>query len=119
MAPLEGAVLPKGSLILVTGVNGYVGSHVADQFLRFGYKVRGTVRDTEKSAWIDTYFDQKYGAGNFELVGVEDLSNPDALKEVLGGKHGSTLEKRVMRTLPSSSLKPMVYECCFADARHL
>lgn len=36
------AIAP-GSLTLVTGVNGFIGSHIADQLLSLGYRVRGTV----------------------------------------------------------------------------
>lgn len=86
MAPLEGAVLPQGSLILVTGANGLVGSHVVDQFLQHGYNVRGTVRDAKKNAWVGSYFEQQYGAGKFELVEVPDLTNLEALKKALEGK---------------------------------
>lgn len=89
MALLEGAVLPKGSLILVTGVNGYVASHVADQFLRLGYKVRGTVRDVKKSSWVNKYFQEKYGTEVFELAEVQDLADPDAVKAALQGEHAS------------------------------
>lgn len=35
----------KNAKVLVTGVTGYVGAHVAQQLLLHGYKVRGTVRD--------------------------------------------------------------------------
>lgn len=35
----------KNSKVLVTGVTGYLGSHVAQQLLLHGFKVRGTVRD--------------------------------------------------------------------------
>lgn len=86
MAPLEGAILPKGSLILVTGVNGYVGSHVADQFLQHGYKIRGTVRDAKKNAWVASYFDKHYGTGKFELVEIQDLTDLEAIKKALQGK---------------------------------
>lgn len=40
--------LPKGSLILVTGASGYIGSHVVNEALLAGYKVRGTARSQEK-----------------------------------------------------------------------
>lgn len=83
---LEGAVLPRGSLILVTGANGFVGLHIVDQFLRNGYRVRGTVRDTPKSAWVTEYFQQEYGSGKFELVEIKDLSNVAALTSALEGK---------------------------------
>lgn len=34
----------KNAKVLVSGVSGYVGAHVAQQLLQHGYKVRGTVR---------------------------------------------------------------------------
>ncbi|KAL7940088.1 hypothetical protein V8C42DRAFT_356483 [Trichoderma barbatum] len=68
MAPLDDAVIPKGSLVLVTGVNGLMGSHVAKQFLEYGYRVRGTVRDTTKFSWLLELFQKNYGKGSFELV---------------------------------------------------
>lgn len=85
MAPLEGAVLPQGSWILVTGANGFVGSHVADQFLKHGYKIRGTVRDAKKNAWVSRYFEGKYGNGRFELVELQDLTDLEAVKKALAG----------------------------------
>lgn len=46
--PKMAPAIPKDSLVLVTGINGYLGSHVADQFLEAGYRVRGTTRDLKK-----------------------------------------------------------------------
>ena len=40
-------------LILVTGVNGFVGSNVCRSLLLDGYKVRGSVRDPEDKANYD------------------------------------------------------------------
>ncbi|KAF4456172.1 hypothetical protein F53441_1656 [Fusarium austroafricanum] len=85
MAPLDNPAIPKGSLILVTGVNGLLGSHVAKQFLEFGYKVRGTVRDVEKNSWLKATFDKQYGQGNFELVAVTDMADEKVLTEVAKG----------------------------------
>ncbi|CAG7557459.1 unnamed protein product [Fusarium equiseti] len=85
MAPLDNPAVPKGSIVLVTGANGLLGSHVAKQFLEFGYKVRGTVRNTEKNAWLSAAFDKQYGQGNFELVKLEDMASVDTLKEVAEG----------------------------------
>lgn len=39
-------------VILVTGVSGYLGSHVAKQLLEEGYRVRGTVRSLENEAKV-------------------------------------------------------------------
>jgi uncharacterized protein YbjT (DUF2867 family) len=86
MAPLDNPAIPKGSLVLVTGVNGLLGSHVAKQFLEYGYKVRGTVRDVEKNAWLTAAFENQYGQGNFELVSVADLTDEKALTEAAKGR---------------------------------
>lgn len=45
----EKRALPAGSLILVTGASGYIGSHVINEALAAGYKVRGTARSEEKA----------------------------------------------------------------------
>ncbi|KAK1050661.1 hypothetical protein LTR33_014665, partial [Friedmanniomyces endolithicus] len=83
MSPPSDAVLPAGSLILVTGVNGFLGCHVGDQLLACGYRVRGTLRDATKNAWIRGHFDEKYGAGKLELAEVKDLSTEGALDEAV------------------------------------
>lgn len=85
MAPLDNPAVPKGSTVLVTGANGLLGSHIVDQFLEYGYKVRGTVRDTEKNAWLQALFDKKYGKGNFELFKVADLTAEGAFDEAVKG----------------------------------
>ncbi|KAJ4180907.1 hypothetical protein NW755_011442 [Fusarium falciforme] len=77
--------MPKGSTIMVTGVNGFIGSHVADQFLQFGFKVRGTVRDTAKNAWVSNLFESKYGKDSFELVSVPNMTVDGALDECVKG----------------------------------
>ena len=83
-ASLETSV-PKGSLVLVTGANGFVASHVAKQFLERGYKVRGTVRDLKKSAWlVEDLFKTYADKGDFELV-VADLAADNAFDEAIKG----------------------------------
>ncbi|KAG7059342.1 NAD dependent epimerase/dehydratase [Colletotrichum scovillei] len=78
-------VIPTGSTVLVTGANGFIASHVADQFIKNGYKVRGTVRDIEKSSWLNAYFEKTYGKGHFELVSVPDMLAETAYDEVVKG----------------------------------
>ena len=85
MATLKERAIPEGSLVLVTGVNGWVGSNVADQFLHYGYRVRGTVRNVEKAAPLKALFDKKYGEGKFELVSVTDMVSEGAFDEVTKG----------------------------------
>lgn len=80
--------IPKNSLVLVTGVNGYLGMHVGDQLLLAGYKVRGTVRDSEKAEWTKEYFDGKYGVGTFEVAVVEDLGKEGVFNDLVKGCSG-------------------------------
>jgi len=82
------SVLPAGSLILVTGANGQVGSHVVEQLLHYGFKVRGTVRNTEKNAWMEPHWNTKYGAGKFELLQVAELDKIGCLDEAVKGCDG-------------------------------
>ena len=77
--------IPKGSWILVTGVNGLVASHTAVQALEAGYKVRGTMRDESKAQWMKEKLDKDYGPGNFELVVVKDLAADGAFDEAIKG----------------------------------
>ncbi|KAL1858997.1 hypothetical protein VTK73DRAFT_7715 [Phialemonium thermophilum] len=76
--------IPKGSLVLVTGANGFVGAHICKRFLEFGYRVRGTVRDIERCRWLlDDVFQPYAAKGFFELVTVEDLALPGAFDDAI------------------------------------
>ena len=77
--------LQPGSKILVTGVNGLVASHVADQALRAGYNVVGTVRDAKKAQWMKDRFEKEYGKGCFEISTVPDMAAEGAFDEAVKG----------------------------------
>lgn len=81
-------VIPKGSLVVVTGANGFIGSHVVDQLLQHGYNVRGTVRNVAKNSWLNDYFSAKYGPGRFSLAEIPDMSHEGAFDEVVKGAAG-------------------------------
>jgi nucleoside-diphosphate-sugar epimerase len=87
MTKIEDPALPAGSLVLVTGVNGFIGSHVVNELLLNGYRVRGTVRDVSKASWVQPLYDSLHGDGKFELVEVKDLTAEGAYDEVLNGTH--------------------------------
>lgn len=78
--------IPYGSLVVVSGATGFIGSHVADQLLAAGFMVRGTTRDVVKNSWILGYFKAKYGAEVFELVEVQDMAVAGAFDLVTKGK---------------------------------
>ncbi|KPM35110.1 hypothetical protein AK830_g11462 [Neonectria ditissima] len=95
MSPVDTPAIPKGSTVLVTGASGWVGSNVADQFLAYGYKVRGTTRDVNKASWLSAVFEKRYGKGAFELIGIPDMiadgAYDDAVKGVSAVAHTASI----------------------------
>ncbi|KAM7196910.1 NAD(P)-binding protein [Naviculisporaceae sp. PSN 640] len=78
--------IPKGSLVLVTGATGYVATHIIKEFLTRGYRVRGTVRDLEKSSWLLTSLFKSYADQDLlELVSVPTLADDHAFDEAVKG----------------------------------
>lgn len=86
MTLFERSSIPLGSTVLVTGVNGFVGSHVADQLLNYGFKVRGSVRDVKRCSWLSDQFDDKYGKNRFELFQVGNLTDEGVFDDAVKGK---------------------------------
>ncbi|KAG8898982.1 methylglyoxal reductase (NADPH-dependent) gre2, partial [Tulasnella sp. 417] len=80
------------SIILVTGVNGYIGAHVAQSLLSHGHTVRGVVRSEAKGKPLKELF--KEYDDKFHLVVVPDVNvleaYDDAVKGVTGVVHLST-----------------------------
>lgn len=77
--------IPYGSTVVITGASGLVGSHVTDQALAAGFKVRATTRSVARTAWLCEHFQGKYGTENFELVEVSDMLVEGAFDEVVKG----------------------------------
>ncbi|KAF5980165.1 aldehyde reductase II [Fusarium coicis] len=115
IAGLDLALLP-GSLIVVTGANGFIGSHICDQLLGIGYQVRGTVRSLERSHWLRDYFENKYRSPKFQLVVVPDIDKEGAFDEAVADRNPSNVvPKMIAATLnlaksasKSSSVKRLV-----------
>lgn len=82
--------IPAGSTVLVTGANGYIASHVADQLLARGYHVRGTVRSAAKGDATKATLDARHptGPATFSYVVVEDMGQPDAFRDAIPGCAG-------------------------------
>ncbi|KAK1635670.1 NAD dependent epimerase/dehydratase [Colletotrichum phormii] len=85
MSSIENPVVPKGSIAVITGANGYIASHIADHFIQHGYRVRGTVRNPKKSAWLVPHFENRYGTWKFELHIVPDMQVDGAYDEAIKG----------------------------------
>ncbi|TQN68664.1 Aldehyde reductase 2 [Colletotrichum shisoi] len=54
MTPERKYAIHKGSTVLVTGANGFIGSHVCNELLQLGFNVRGTLPDMEKNGAFDS-----------------------------------------------------------------
>lgn len=78
-------IIPKGSLVLVTGATGFVASHLLGQFLTRGYKVRGTVRDLNQAFWVKDIYQIAIENGNLEIVVVPDLAAPNVFDDAIKG----------------------------------
>ncbi|KAL6410260.1 aldehyde reductase ii [Ilyonectria robusta] len=97
---IENPALPLDSVVAVSGANGFIASHIVDQLLAAGYRVRGTVRDASRTGWLQSHFDDAYGSGRFSLVAVPDITAIGAFDEALEGVHG------VVHTLAITNLDP-------------
>ncbi|KAF7975319.1 hypothetical protein HWV62_9743 [Athelia sp. TMB] len=80
------SALEQNSLILVTGANGFIATHVIETCLAAGYRVRGTARSADKMANLQATWTQKYGEGKFEVAVVPNIERPGAFDEALKGK---------------------------------
>lgn len=80
--------VPLDGLVLVTGVNGFVGSYIAINLLRLGYRVRGTARTTDKAAWVKEAMTERHPSASFETVIVPDIAVTGAWDEAVKGVEG-------------------------------
>ncbi|KAF9870437.1 hypothetical protein CkaCkLH20_12104 [Colletotrichum karsti] len=103
MAPLtiQDPALPKNSTVVVSGANGFIASHIADQLLAAGYLVRGTVRDPSKTTWLSSHFDKTYGAGRFTLHAVPEVTKDGAFDEVVKGADAAIHTVAIMNMDPN------------------
>lgn len=101
MLQIDGSVsvIPMGATILVTGITGYLGSHVADQILTAGYRARGLVRSKQRSQWLKDVFGERYGEDQIELVEVASYIHDGALDDAVKGE-------LVASTMPQGLLRP-------------
>ncbi|KAK4447828.1 hypothetical protein QBC34DRAFT_486082 [Podospora aff. communis PSN243] len=90
------ATIPKGSLVLITGITGHVASELTKQFLDRGYRVRGTVRDLAKASWlVNDVFKSYVDRGELEVVPIPDIAAEggfdDAVKGASAVAHVATI----------------------------
>lgn len=75
-----------GELVLITGVNRYIGAVVAKHFLDHGYSVRGTVRKVASAKELmDGPLKEFVDVGKFGVVEVPDITGDGAFDEAVKG----------------------------------
>ncbi|KAH7106584.1 hypothetical protein BKA62DRAFT_687560 [Auriculariales sp. MPI-PUGE-AT-0066] len=80
--------ITPGSLVLVTGATGYIGSAITDLLLKKGYRVRGVGRSATKAAKFTESLQATFGARNFEFVEVPDFKVAGVFDGVFDGVVG-------------------------------
>jgi nucleoside-diphosphate-sugar epimerase len=75
----------KDKIILVTGINGYIGSHIGLQLLQKGYSVRGTVRSLSKAQRLLEGAYRDY-LSRLEVIVIPDITSEGAFDEAVRGE---------------------------------
>ncbi|KAK0652520.1 hypothetical protein B0T16DRAFT_387771 [Cercophora newfieldiana] len=76
------------SHITFTGANGLIASHITDQLLAAGYRVRGTVRSLSKASYLTPLFAARHGPNRFSLLEVPDITAPTAWNAAVANVSG-------------------------------
>ncbi|VUC29006.1 unnamed protein product [Clonostachys rosea] len=78
-----GNMTSSGKLILVTGANGFIATHIVQSLLQSGYRVRGAVRSqTSADATLKTFPESSQ---SLSVVIVPDMTVPGAFDEAVKG----------------------------------
>lgn len=74
----------KNSLILVTGADGFIGSHLTEELVKRGYKVRAFAyyNSFNSWGWLDTL--PSYIMGNVDVF-CGDIRDPNGVREAMRG----------------------------------
>lgn len=74
-------------LVVVTGIGGFLGGHIAARLLLAGYDVRGTLRSLKRTSAVETDIRKFAGAaGKLSFAEVDLLSEP-GWREAMAGAH--------------------------------
>jgi len=97
----------KGKKVLVTGSEGFIGSHLTERLVELGAKVTALVQYNSFNnwGWIDTFSDEI--KDNIEIV-TGDIREYDNVKRIIKGKD-VVFHLAALIAIPYSYLSPMAY----------
>ncbi|KAL6242604.1 hypothetical protein RBB50_010250 [Rhinocladiella similis] len=81
-----GGAANKGKIVLVTGINGYIATHIGLQLLQKGYTVRGTSRSSAAQTHLLSGAFQGYDS-QYEHAVVPDITAAGAFDSAVRGVH--------------------------------
>ncbi|MDN7241663.1 SDR family oxidoreductase [Planococcus sp. N028] len=101
----ENLKFPEGSLFLVTGSAGFIGSNLVEAILKLGYKVRGLDNlSTGKKANVEEFL----GNANYEFI-EGDIRNFETCLKACDGVD-FVLNQAAWGSVPRSITMPLLYE---------
>ncbi|TDZ37916.1 NADPH-dependent methylglyoxal reductase GRE2 [Colletotrichum spinosum] len=74
--------------LLITGANGFIGTHVVSLALERGYKVRATARSASSLDKLRNLFPDAASSDRLTFAAVPDIAKPDSYKDALAGVTG-------------------------------
>lgn len=80
--------LPRGSIVLLTGASGFIGSSIAQELLEAGFIVRGAGRNPSNLTALQAKFERTYGKGTFEAVQIKDYTDSATIEKHMSGVSG-------------------------------
>jgi len=99
--------LSSNSTILVTGADGFIGSHLTEELVRQGYKVRAFVLYNSFNSWGWLDHCDPSVQGNFEVF-AGDIRDPHGVKEAMRGCD-AVLHLAALIAIPYSYHSPDTY----------